>query len=293
MIEDTQEPLWRAIVGDTEAWRKGRLFLIAFAILNLVTDAVALTELVLSALPVFLTIYVAYRLLFWLQFYCIWIGVHWVRWFLGGLLVIFGFCQFIWSFDSGSGLMGSVGVFYIVTGIFLAVAPPVYQFAVRQKENRNWPEMIGTAVVGAILFTGLTAGVLALLRFQELYRRDAARFADLAFDSIYRHQDEDFLVRHASARAWTLPNAQQQMASFAMNALANGGSADDIEPANGLMLLRYRFPFTVWSTGNIRAQGSGPYGAIIFQVQIVGQPGSWEIDSIGWYYPARARSPGN
>lgn len=285
MTDDTPEPLWQVVVGDKEAWRKGRLFLIAFAILNFVTDAVSLTRLVAGGVALYLAIYAAFRLIFWIQFYFVWIGVHWVRWLLGGLSAIVGFCQLVWSFEAGSGLMGAIGLFYIGTGLFLGFAPPVHQFAIRQKEHRNWPEMIGMAAGGALLLASFAIGVVVMLRYQEWCRRDAAHFADTAFDSIYRHQDGDFLARHATTRILELANGSERLTSFPTDWLRQGGSAYEIEPADGFVLLRYQFPLAVWGTGNMRAEGTGPYGKIVFQMQVVGAPGNWQIDGIAWVYP--------
>lgn len=285
MVDDTPEPLWQVVVGDKEPWRKGRLFLVGFAILSVASDLFVGGHLILSGLITIFFAYAALRLLFWLQFYFVWIGVHWVRWLQGGLSVLYGFCSFIWSFERQSGVMFVAGVFFMATGLFLGLAPPVYHFAVRQRENRNWRESIMVGVVFLLLLVSLSSGILGLSRYERYYRDQAHHFADTAFESIFIRHDTSFLLEHASARALAEPGARNRLVFFVADAARRTGALHDLKPAQGIMLLHYQFPLSFFGVGEMRADGSGPPGHIVLQLRLNGEPGDWRIDDIFWIYP--------
>lgn len=289
MVDETPEPLWQVVVGDKEPWRKGRLFLVGFALLSALGDLLICGQLILSGLLVPVLIYGASRVLFWCQFYFIWIGVHWVRWLLAGLQIFYGFCTFIWSFEQGSGGLMLAGIFFIGTGLFLGFAPPVYWFAVRQKENRSWPEAVIVGGVFLVLLAGLGGGVFGFFRYQQSWREEARRFADRAFAHVFLQHDAAFLIQHATARVLALPSGHNGLAQFVADEAARGGEIHDLRPAQGAILLRFRFPFSLLATGAMFAEGTGPRGRILLQMKVVGAPGDWQIDSILWEYPGTVR----
>lgn len=289
MRDETPEPLWQVVVGDKEPWRKGRPFLIGFALLSALCDLLVCVQFILSGLIVAVLIYGAARLLFWGQFYFVWIGVHCIRWLLGGLQIFYGFCTFVWSFEQGSGGLMLAGIFFIGTGLFLGFAPPVYWFAIRQKENRSWPE---AAIVGAVLLVllaGLATGVFGFFRYQQSWREDARLFADGAFAHVFLQHDAAFLIQHATARILGGPYGRDGLERFVDDEAIRGGDVSDLRPAQGAMLLRYAFPFSCVATGAMIAEARGPHGRILLQMKLVGAPGDWQIDGILWEYPDRQR----
>jgi hypothetical protein len=163
---EASEPLWQVVVGNKEPWRRGRLFLILFAIFSALVDLFAFGLLIFGGYLNALLFFAAVRSLFWLQYYFIWIGVHWVRWFQGGLSMLQGFAFFVWSFENQSGPMMLWGMFSIAAGAYLGFAPSVHFFATRQKENRQWLEAIAVAAVFGLLLASLASGVLGLFRYQ-------------------------------------------------------------------------------------------------------------------------------
>lgn len=64
MTGDAPEPLWREVVGDTEPWRKGRLFVVLFAILNALIDVFVLGLLILGGYVSIFMVFAAMRLIF-------------------------------------------------------------------------------------------------------------------------------------------------------------------------------------------------------------------------------------
>src|ERR1700759_3079105 len=98
MPAEQPEPLWRGLVGDTEPWRRGRIFLVVFAILTFVNQALLFGLMVLNGVIESLLAFGITAAFFWLFFYLIWIGVHWVRWFTAFCWGVWGFALLIWAF---------------------------------------------------------------------------------------------------------------------------------------------------------------------------------------------------
>src|SRR5437667_1700900 len=95
------EPLWRTVVGETEPWRRGRMFLILLAILTFCVQCLTLGFCIVSGDIERLFISGIFVLIFWLQYYFIWIGVHWVRWLNGAWNALAGFIFVIWGWRDG------------------------------------------------------------------------------------------------------------------------------------------------------------------------------------------------
>ncbi|HEV2097250.1 MAG TPA: hypothetical protein VGQ82_12205 [Chthoniobacterales bacterium] len=112
-------PLWREVVGETEPWRRGRLFLIIAAIPSFTTQIATLTLDILAGYVEQALAVAISAALFWLQYYFIWIGVHWVRWLNGALTMLWGFALIIWGARDGSGLGIVVGAYCLMVGAYL------------------------------------------------------------------------------------------------------------------------------------------------------------------------------
>ena len=202
------EPLWREVVGDTEPWRRGRLFLILLAILTFCLQCLSFWGLVLAGDIQRMLGLGIFVLLFWLQFYFIWIGVHWVRWLNGGWSALWGFALLIWGFRDGSPLALVVGVYSLVVGCYLGFAPSVYFFAKRQRESVRWMESLVVAAVFLLLLGSLGAGVLGLIGYKARLEQEARRFADSAFTRIFADHDTYFLLDNSSDRLLAAPGGR-------------------------------------------------------------------------------------
>lgn len=285
MTIGSSEPLWQVVVGDKEPWRRGRLFLILFALASALTDLLVSGLLVLGGYLTALLVFAAVRSLFWLQYYLIWIGVHWVRWLQGGLSLLYGFAFFVWSFENQSGPMMLWGMFSMATGAYLGFAPSVHFFARHQKENRQGLEVFVVAAVFGVLLASLTGGVLGLFCLQAYLRDEAREFADTAFQRIFAEHDTYFLLEHASGRLLAQPNGRFKLTSFLQNATLRAGDVHDIQKADGEALLRFTFPATFVTEGEMRTQGIGSRGRIMLRLRLGGLPGDWRIDDISWIFP--------
>jgi hypothetical protein len=285
MSNDAPQPLWREVVGDTEPWRKGRLFVVLFAVLNALIDLFMLGLLILGGYVSAFMVFAAMRLFFWLQYYLIWIGVHWVRWLQGGFSILSGIFFFVWSFEADSGPLMLWGLFSIGTGAYLGFAPSVYFFASRQKANRNWMEVVVVTLVFVLLLATFAAAILGISRYQMELQDEARHFADTAFDDVFSRHDTYFLLDYATARMMNQPNGRFRLTQFLQDATIRAGDVHEIKSATGDLVVRYQFPASLSGEGEMHAEGIGSRGRIVLHLRVVGERGDWKIDDIAWVFP--------
>lgn len=279
-------------MGDTEPWRRGRLFLVLLALVILILQGLAVASLIITGSIELVPIQGIFALAFWLQFYFIWIGVHWVRWLNGGWSALCGFVLIIWGFRDGSTIAGLLGLYCLVVGCYLAFAPSVYFFAKRQKETVRWMESLAIAGVFVVLLGSLVAGVFGLLAYKANAEREAREFADRAFHRIFSAHDTAFLLEHASDRLVTAAGSRASLTQFMQDATMRAGDVHEIEPPAGSLRFWYSFPLQVASEGPMTVAGKGErFRRIRMQLIIGDASGDWQIHAIRWY-PEFVSGPG-
>lgn len=280
MRPENPEPLWREVVGETEPWRRGRIFLVLLALWNFFSQIFLLAVLLLGGhLEPFLGVLVGI-LFFWLSFYFIWIGVHWVRWISGGTSCLLGFAKIIWGIRDGNGLFVAEGSIALAAGAYLALAPSVYFFALRQKERMRWQEsLVVAAVFAAFLLT--TVGTVFGLRVYKGRLEDEARhFADRAFQRVFVEFDSDFLRSHATKGM--LAAGPERLELFTTDCSLQIGKPKRVDPARGRLVFRLQLPATAIAEGVMVAEASGEHGPVMLNARIGTAGRDWEIDAIWW-----------
>jgi hypothetical protein len=276
-------PLWKEVLGDTEPWRRGRLFLVLVGCLSILSQGLVVVSGIIAGFIEFAVVQAIVALVFWLQFYFIWIGVHWVRWFNGGLSALYGFALIIWGFRDGNGLSIAVGLFSFVIGCYMAFAPSVYFFAKRQREKVRWSESLLTALGFFVLFGVLAAGFLGLLGYRARMEREAREFADHAFRRIFTEHDTQFLLEHASDRLQQAAGDRARLTGFLQQEFMQAGDVHEIAPPSGSLRFWYSFPLRLSSEGVMRSQGFGERSGIQMQMIIGDASGEWQIHAIHWH----------
>jgi hypothetical protein len=284
MREDTRS-LWEQYDSEVEPWRRGRAFLIWLGTLTAISDLFACGVFILGGQIESVFLFAAIRIVFWIQFYFIWIGVHWVRWLQGMFNVAHGFVLFFWSLQNESGAVMTFGMFMMGTGIYLAFAPSVYFFAKRQQAKRSWRESLLIAAVFGILLLTLTAGVLGLFRYKIRIQEDAVNFADFAFGRIFTEHDTYFLIDNVTARLLEPPFGRGYLTKFLQDATIFAGDVQQIQRTTERIAVRYGFPFNLFAETEVQSEGVGARGHVILRMQIVGTAGDWKIDNAQWWYP--------
>jgi len=279
-------PLWREVViGDPEPWRRGRLFLLAVAILSLLSQGLVVISGIVAGYIEFVFVQGIFALLFWLQFYFIWIGIHWVRWFNGGLSALYGFALIIWGFRDTNAISGIIGVYSFVVGCYMAFAPSVYFFAKRQRETVRRGESLAIACVFLVLFGTLVAGIFGLVGHRAGLEREAREFADTAFRRIFTDHDTEFLLDHASDRLLKNAGGRAELTHFLQDATMGAGDVHDIhEPSLfGSLRVRYWFPLKLASDGTMTSSGMGQRSRIQMMLIVGDDNGEWQIHEIRWW----------
>jgi len=228
--------------------------------------------------------------LFWLSFYFIWIGVHWVRWVSGGLGCLLGFAKLIWGLRDGSGILLVDGTMALVTGAYLALAPSVYFFAKRQREVVRWKESLIVAVVFALLLVSAGATIVGLQAYKAHLELRARAFAAQAFRAVFVDSDTDFLRSHATARLMN-EEGWDRLSWFMADRYMQMGAARDLQTPHGNLRFFLRFPRTLVAEGVMTAEANGDNGPVRLHARIGGLGGNWEIDAISWRYLGRRAAP--
>src|ERR1700731_824030 len=89
--------LWEQLDSEVEPWRRGRMVLIVIGLLHFAFQALLFAAGIVLGDTEGLVKLATVSVLFWLQFYFIWIGVSWVRWMAGAWAGAVGFVYLIWG----------------------------------------------------------------------------------------------------------------------------------------------------------------------------------------------------
>ena len=286
------EPLWREVVGDTEPWRRGRWFLIALAVWTFATQCLVIGSQILVGRIELVLVASVGAIIFWLLFYFIWIGVHWVRWLSGGFMALVAFANLIWGIRDGNAVRLIDGTIGLPIAAYLALAPSIYFFALRQKEVVRWKESLVVAAVFALLLASVGAAMIALFGYKAHLENRGRAFAERAFRRIYVEGDTDFLRKHATERLMQ-EEGWERLSRFMADRYMRVGIARNVRPARGRLRFRFRFPGTLISEARMGTHAESDQGPVWLQMVIVETGGEWRIDSLWWRYADPSALPAN
>ena len=290
MKPDEPEPLWREVVGDTEPWRRGRIFLVALALWCLLIQSVSIGSLIFIGRIDVVLVASASALIFWLLFYFIWIGVHWVRWLMGGFMGLVAFANLIWGFRDGNAVRLIDGVISFPVAAYLGLAPSVYFFALRQKETVRWKESLAVAAVFVLLLCSFGAAIVGLFGYKAHLESRGRGFADRAFRRVFVDGDSNFLRSHL-----TEDTLQQigwdRMSRFMTDHYMRLGIVQNMRPAQGRLQFWFRFPGTLVSQGRMSAYADSEQGPVRLDMVILEGGGEWQIAALTWRFVDPAAVP--
>lgn len=284
MSPEKVEPLWQSVVGDTEPWRRGRLFLVLLAIFTFLIQCLTLGVLLLSGEIERLFVIGIFILIFWLQYYFIWIGVHWVRWLYGGWNALSGFASIIWGWRDQSTIIVIAGIYLFCVGAYLGLAPSAHFFAKRQRESVRWTEAMIVAAVFVLLLGSIGVGIIGLLGYKASLEKDARAFADTAFRSIFKEHDTYFMLDHASKGLNEIAGGREGLTRFMQGTYMQAGDIENIRQSEGSLDFRFSFPFHLASAGEMISDGTGSRGRVRMRIVVTDADGDWAIDGIRWSY---------
>jgi len=278
-------PLWKeVVVGDTEPWRRGRLFLIIYGIISLANHAFILVNFVIQGQLDPLVFNATLMALFWLQFYFIWIGVSWVRWIQAGFALLVASALIIWGLRDGIMFWVGLGIVNFGLAAYLGLAPSVYFFAKHQREKRNWKEVIAVAFVFVLLLASFGAGILGLAGYRARRLAEAREFADGAFRHIFTEHDTQFLLERTTERLMKEGGGINGLTRFLQQTTMRAGDVHDIKPSTGALRCWYQFPLGLGTYGEVISEGVGDRGRVKLWMRIGEGGQGWQIDAVWWNY---------
>lgn len=280
MPQDTRS-LWEQLDSEVEPWRRGRFALLLVAIFSVILQALIFYAGImmgdLQALLVFSSICVV----FWLPFYFIWIGVHWIRWLIGALAGLSGFWSLIWGWRDENGVLVLVGAINFLIAAYFCLSSSVYFFAKRQSEKRNWLHSLVVGAVFVLLLATFFLGSLGLFAYKTRLQADAVEFVDEAAEHIYSNEERDWLLTH-STENWLVELKGENLDAFFSLMNRRPGPVLQITPASGPVHLVYHFPSQFTFMADLAADGKSGYGPVRLHFFILNSSQGWRIEKTWW-----------
>jgi hypothetical protein len=272
--------LWEQLDSDVEPWRRGRAVLISFALVSLLLQGLIFVAAVLDGNIEGLIAFSAVCVLFWLPFYFIWIGVHWIRWIIGTLVGFAGFWALVWGWRDGNWFLLVLAVVNFVIGAYFCLSSSVYFFAKHQQEKRNWPHALIVAAVFGFLLAAFLAGTIGLFGYRAQMQADADEFATQAVVRIYTDQDREWLFAHVPATDLT-GSGREKLNRF-LKEIARLGPVLQISGATGQLRIIYHFPAQFSFQAQMFADGKSAFGPVRVHLFIVDSGAGWLIAGSSW-----------
>jgi hypothetical protein len=275
--------LWEIYDTDKDLWRRGRIILATIGLFYFTSQCLILAAAIFTgnlerALALAIT-----AVLFWLLFYFIWIGVHWIRWIWGGWNLILGFCMLIWAWRDESGMETLAACISLLIGSYLCLSPSVLFFARRQREIVRWDESLLIGAVCFLILLGIAAGGIGLWIMHAQEEKEALVFADEAAQYIYLARDFDWVLAHVT-KGSLQQHGNERLQYFFADTEAQLGTVKQISPARGMTNIRFYLPARIQSEAQVISTAETDGGPVELHAVLWNEGNGWQIDRIWWRY---------
>jgi hypothetical protein len=282
MAEDSRS-LWEQYDSEVEPWRRGRSILATIGLGFLAFQALVVArEIALGNIERLLAFGVG-CVLFWLQFYLIWIGIHWIRWLAGAWAGIIGFCWLIWGFGGSSVLMVAFGAVNLLLASYFCLSSSVYFFAKHQRETVRLIEAIAIAAVCLLLLCSISAGLLGLWALRNEQLREAIEFAETAGQEVYIRGDHGWALSHVTQRSLQR-DGRVRMGYFFQQTSQGLRSVREISDSRGWIRMRVHFPSQFEWDAYVISRAESANGPAELHFVLWKSEENWEIDHMWWTY---------
>src|SRR5438270_5112203 len=273
--------LWEQLDSEVEPWRRGRMALVLIAALNLVLQALDVAaHIIVGDIERVLIVSVLF-VLFWLQFYFIWIGVHWIRWLAAALSGVTGFCFVIWAVGDSNVVFGVFGAINLVVATYLGLSPSVYFFAKRQRETVRWKEGLAVGAACFLVLCSIVAAILAVWGFRVRQMRNAAEFADVAAQHVYVDSDLDWTIAHVSQRSFQ-DDGSTRLKFFFDDTKQRLRSVRGISESDGIVKVRFELPIGFHWDAHVTCHAESDDGPARLHFILSKSAQDWEIERMWW-----------
>jgi hypothetical protein len=291
MAADAPEPLWREVVGDTEPWRRGRNFLIGIAVLQLLVHVASVAVEALGGDIERIVRTGAGATVFWLCFFLVWVGIHWVRLVWAGLGCVLGLAKLIWGIRDGNLVHLIDATISLPLAAYLGFAPAVYHFAVRQRERLRWPEVAAFGAVFVLLLGSFGAAVFGVTAYRVQQEHGARAFAEQAFRRVFVERDAEYLRQRATERV-LYQEGWERLKWFVQQLQYEVGTVQEVGPPQGRVRCFLKMPGVLVTEATLIAYAkSSSAGAIRLHMRCGNAGAGWQIDSMSWRYADVAPAP--
>jgi hypothetical protein len=282
MAEDTRS-LWEQYHSEVEPWRRGRAILVTIGCGYFISQAlIAAAEIASGNIEQLLVSSIGF-IVFWLQFYFIWIGVHWIRWLVGAWAGAIGFCWVIWGLGSSNVGMISLGAINLLIAAYFCLSPSVYFFAKRQRETVRWKEAAAIGIVCVLLLCSIVVALAGLWAFRNEQLGDAIECAETAAEQIYVNADRNWAFSHVTQQSLQ-HDGRARLEYFFQSANQSLRSVQQISNSRGWIRPRFYFPSQFdWDAYVIcHAESQDGPAELHFVLSKAGK--NWRIDHMWWSY---------
>jgi hypothetical protein len=273
--------LWEQLDSDVEPWRRGRLVLVVFALSSLLLQGQIVVTQILNGNIEGVIALGSLFVVFWLLFYFIWIGVHWIRWLIGGVAGFVGFWALIWGWRDGDAFLLVFAVINFAIAGYFCLSSSVYFFAKRQHESRSWIHAFMVAAVFFLLLATFVIGSAGLFLHHARVHADATDFANEAAERIYADQDRDWMFAHLSPADVAGLTPQNLNAFFEQNVGRLGPVLQISQPVGSVRVI-YQYPTQFIFRAQFTAEGKSGYGPVRVHFWISDYGNGWQIDRTWW-----------
>jgi hypothetical protein len=288
-MSEEARSLWEQFDSEVEPWRRGRAILVIIACGYLILQALSITADIAAGNIERLLAFSTGCVFFWLQFYFTWIGVHWVRWIVGGWSAVLGFVWLIWGVRGSNSLMLFFAAANLLIGSYFCLSSSVHFFAKRQREKRNWTRSLLVGAAFGLLFLSFYFGSIGLLAYKHRLEVEAREFADDAFRRIFSDHDTYFFLDTLSEEALMKNGGRANATRFLQSATMQAGDVHDIKSATGQLKVTYNFPAKLACAGIMTSEAVGERGSIDLKLKLVEVGRSWKIETAWWAYRSQLR----
>lgn len=288
-MADESRSLWEIYDSEVPPWRRGRTIVVCIGLFNFALQILVILALALSGNLERIFFFAVIGVIFWLQFYFVWIGVHWLRWLWGAWGIGVGFCLLIWAWRDLSGFETFFGTINMLIGVSL-FSPSVYFFARRQGETVRWKESLLFSAACLFILCNIAAASLGFWVFRAGHERAAYEFANTAAQNVYVAPDRAWTEAHiASESLKKLGTARLRY--FFDRTQATLGSVDEVSSPTGMVRLRFQFPWRFETDANLVSRAQSKQGPVALHFLLSNSGDRWQIQHMWWdYVPIDDRS---
>jgi hypothetical protein len=275
--------LWERYDSETEPWKRGRLILILIGVFHLALQVIFIGSTAVTGNLERSALVAVGSIFFWLLFYFVWIGIHWIRFVWGGWNMVVGYCYLIWAWRDLNGIETFSGATTFLIGFYLCFSPSIYFFARHQREIIRWRESILIGFICLVMLFSVGASAMGLFITREQWRRDASLFAAETGHRIYHDRDFQWVLDHVTPES-RQESGPQRLRRFFESNKEQLGEVGLMEEPRTQIRLRFQPPLGFAAEARADGRAQTKSGPVEVHETFENKAGDWQIVHMWWTY---------